>query len=42
VQVSDPTVVFDLQQRKDITLEDDELMREGLSAWIDDTSQQLS
>jgi HPt (histidine-containing phosphotransfer) domain-containing protein len=42
VQVSDPSLVLDLQQLKDITLEDDDLMREVLSALIDDTSQQLA
>jgi HPt (histidine-containing phosphotransfer) domain-containing protein len=41
VQVSDPSLVLDVQQLKDITLEDDELMREVLSALIDDTSRQL-
>ena len=42
MQVSDPTVVLDIQQLKDITLEVDELMREVLSALIDGTSRQLS
>ena len=42
MQVSDPKVVLDIQQLKDITLEVDELMREVLSALIDGTSRQLS
>ena len=42
MQVTDPTLVLDLQQLKDITLEDEELMREVLSALIEDTSRQLS
>ena len=42
MQVSDPSLVLDLRQLKDITLEDEELMREVLSALIDDTSRQLA
>jgi HPt (histidine-containing phosphotransfer) domain-containing protein len=33
--------VLDIQQLKDITLDDEELMREVLSALIEDTSRQL-
>jgi HPt (histidine-containing phosphotransfer) domain-containing protein len=42
VQASDPTLVLDVHQLKDITLDDDELMRDVLTALIDDTSRQLS
>ena len=41
MQISDPSAVLDLQQLKDITLDDDDLMREVLSSLIDDTSRQL-
>jgi HPt (histidine-containing phosphotransfer) domain-containing protein len=41
VQTQDVSLVLDLQQLKDITLDDQELMREVLMALIDDTSQQL-
>ena len=41
MHVADPTLVIDLEQLKDITLEDEELMREVLSALIEDTSRQL-
>ena len=34
--------MLDLDHLKDITLDDDELMREVVSALIDDTSRQLS
>jgi hypothetical protein len=40
VQVSDPSLVLDLHHLKDITLDDDDLMREVVSALIDDTSRQ--
>lgn len=42
MQASDPTLVLDVHQLKDITLDDDELMRDVLTALIDDTSRQLS
>ena len=42
VQTQDASLVLDLQQLKDITLDDQELMREVLVALIDDTSQQLA
>jgi HPt (histidine-containing phosphotransfer) domain-containing protein len=42
VQVSDPSLVLDLHHLKDITLDDDDLMREVVSALIDDTSRQQS
>jgi HPt (histidine-containing phosphotransfer) domain-containing protein len=42
VQAADPTIVLDVQQLKDITLDDEELMREVLTTLIDDTSRQLS
>ena len=42
MHVSDPSLVLDVQQLKDITLDDDELMREVLCALIDDTSRQLA
>jgi HPt (histidine-containing phosphotransfer) domain-containing protein len=42
VQVTDPTTVLDWDQLRDITLNDEELMREILSALIDDTSQQIT
>jgi HPt (histidine-containing phosphotransfer) domain-containing protein len=41
VQVSDTTTVLDWEQLRDITLNDEELMREILLALIDDTSQQI-
>ena len=42
VEASDAAPVLDREQLKDITLDDDELMREVLSALIQDTSQQLA
>lgn len=42
MHVSDPSLVLDLDQLKDITLDDEELMREVLTALIDDTGRQLS
>jgi HPt (histidine-containing phosphotransfer) domain-containing protein len=42
VQASDSSLVLDVHQLKDITLDDDQLMREVLAALIDDTSRQLS
>jgi HPt (histidine-containing phosphotransfer) domain-containing protein len=41
VQVIDTTTVLDREQLRDITLDDEELMREILSALIDDTSSQI-
>ena len=42
VHTTDVTLVLDREQLRDITLEDEELMREILSALIEDTSQQLA
>jgi HPt (histidine-containing phosphotransfer) domain-containing protein len=42
VHTTDASLVLDREQLRDITLEDQELMREILAALIDDTSQQLS
>ena len=42
VQAPDPSLVLDVQQLRDITLDDQELMREVLTSLIDDTSRQLS
>jgi len=41
VQVSDSGAILDRDQLRDITLDDEELMREILAALIDDTSRQL-
>jgi HPt (histidine-containing phosphotransfer) domain-containing protein len=41
VQVIDSTTVLDRDQLRDITLDDEELMREILTALIDDTSRQI-
>jgi HPt (histidine-containing phosphotransfer) domain-containing protein len=41
VHVIDQATVLDRQQLRDITLDDDELMREVLTALLDDTSQQI-
>lgn len=41
MQVTNTTTVLDREQLRDITLDDEELMREILSALIDDTSRQL-
>ena len=41
VHVTDQLSVLDRQQLRDITLDDDELMREVLTALLDDTSKQL-
>jgi len=41
VQVSDHTKILDREQLRDITLNDPELMREIVSALIDDTSRQM-
>jgi HPt (histidine-containing phosphotransfer) domain-containing protein len=41
VHVIDQAAVLDRQQLRDITLDDDELMREVLAALLDDTTNQL-
>ena len=41
MQVTDTTTVLDRDQLREITLDDAELMREILSALIDDTSRQI-
>jgi len=41
VQVPDATIVLDRAQLRDVTLDDQDLMREILAALIDDTSRQL-
>jgi HPt (histidine-containing phosphotransfer) domain-containing protein len=41
VQTGDPSVVLDREQLRDITMNDLDLMREVLSALVDDTSRQL-
>jgi HPt (histidine-containing phosphotransfer) domain-containing protein len=41
VQVIDTTTVLDREQLRDVTLNDEDLMREILSALIDDTSRQI-
>lgn len=42
MHTTDATLVLDREQLRDITLEDEELMREVLYALIEDTSQQLA
>jgi HPt (histidine-containing phosphotransfer) domain-containing protein len=42
VNTTDATLILDRQQLSDITLEDQELMREVLAALIADTSQQVA
>ena len=42
MQVTDPLRVLDWQQLRDITLDDDELMREVLTTLLDDTSKQIA
>ncbi len=37
----DPTTVLDMQQLRDMTLNDESLMREILAALIDDTARQM-
>ena len=37
----DPTIVLDLEQLRDVTLDDDELMGQILTALIDDTARQI-
>jgi HPt (histidine-containing phosphotransfer) domain-containing protein len=41
VQVSDSTITLNRDQLRDITLDDEELMREVLTALVDDTSRQI-
>jgi HPt (histidine-containing phosphotransfer) domain-containing protein len=41
VIITDARTVLDREQLRDITLDDDELMREILGALIDDTSRQI-
>jgi HPt (histidine-containing phosphotransfer) domain-containing protein len=41
VHVTDQVTVLDWRQLRDITLDDDELMREVLTTLLDDTSKQL-
>ncbi len=41
MQVIDTTTVLDREQLRDITLNDEDLMREIISALIDDTSRQI-
>ena len=41
MQAPDASLVLDRAQLRDVTLDDEELMREILSALIDDTSRQL-
>ena len=42
MHVADPTIVLDLKQLRNITLDDPELMREILSALIEDTTRQIA
>ncbi|MDE3165915.1 MAG: Hpt domain-containing protein [Acidobacteriota bacterium] len=41
MQTVDPSLVLDRRQLRDITLDDEELMREVLTALIEDTSRQI-
>src|SRR3981189_3319622 len=41
VHTTDPTLVLDRQQLRDITLDDEDLMREVLTTLIEDTSKQI-
>jgi HPt (histidine-containing phosphotransfer) domain-containing protein len=41
VQIIDTTTTLDREQLRNVTLDDEELMREILTALIDDTSQQM-
>lgn len=41
VQVPDATIVLDRAQLRDVTLDDEELMREILKALIDETTRQM-
>ena len=42
MHVTDHTTVLDRRQLRDITLDDDELMREVLTALLDDTAKQVA
>jgi HPt (histidine-containing phosphotransfer) domain-containing protein len=42
VHVTDQATVLDRQQLRDITLDDEELMREVLTTLLDDTSKQIA
>jgi HPt (histidine-containing phosphotransfer) domain-containing protein len=42
VHVTDQTTVLDRRQLRDITLDDDELMREVLTVLLDDTGKQIA
>ena len=42
MRVTDHAIVLDRQQLRDITLDDDELMREVLTSLLDDTSKQVA
>ena len=41
MRVIDPTIVLDLEQLREVTLDDDELMGQILAALIDDTARQI-
>jgi HPt (histidine-containing phosphotransfer) domain-containing protein len=41
VHTTDPTLVLDRQQLRDITLDDEDLMQEVLATLIEDTSKQI-
>ena len=41
MRVIDPTIVLDLKQFREVTLDDDELMGQILTALIDDTARQI-
>ena len=41
MRVIDPTIVLDLEQLREVTLDDDELMGQILTALIDDTTRQI-
>ncbi len=42
MRVSDPTTVLDRRRLRDITLDDEELMRDVLTCLLDDTSSQVA
>ena len=42
MHVTDQSRVLDWQQLRDITLDDEELMREVLTTLLDDTSKQIA
>ena len=42
MRVLDETAVLDRQQLRDVTLDDEELMREVLAALLDDTARQVA